>query len=74
MADREIEDLLFLLFMLVASDYVSELRPTTVLLFIHQVIYEHGEPWWNDIDRGKPKNSKKKLSQCHFVHHKSHMD
>jgi hypothetical protein len=21
-------------------------------LFIPQVIYEHGEPWWNDIDRG----------------------
>jgi hypothetical protein len=26
------------------------------------------------IDRGKPKNSTKNLSQCHFVHHKSHMD
>jgi hypothetical protein len=22
-------------------------------LFIPQVIYEHGKPWWNDIDRGK---------------------
>jgi hypothetical protein len=22
-------------------------------LFIPQVIYEHGEPWWNDINRGK---------------------
>jgi hypothetical protein len=29
------------------------------------------ELWWNDIDRVKPKNSKKNLSQCHFVHHKS---
>jgi hypothetical protein len=26
------------------------------------------------IDRVKPKNSEKNLSQCHFVHHKSHMD
>jgi hypothetical protein len=27
---------------------------------------------WTDIDRGKPKNSEKNLSQYHFVHHKSH--
>jgi hypothetical protein len=32
------------------------------------------EHWWNEIDRGKPKYSGKILSQCHFVHHKSHMD
>jgi hypothetical protein len=25
----------------------------------------------NDTDRGKPKNSAKNLTQCHFVHHKS---
>jgi hypothetical protein len=31
---------------------MSELRPPTGLLFITQVIYEHGEQWWNDIDRG----------------------
>jgi hypothetical protein len=44
------------------------------LFFIPQVIYEYGEPWWIDIDREKPKNSEKNLSQCHFFHHKSHMD
>jgi hypothetical protein len=32
------------------------------------MIYEHGEPLWNDIDRGKQKNSEKNLSQCHFVY------
>jgi hypothetical protein len=29
------------------------------LLFIPQMIYEYGEPQWNDIDRGKPKNLEK---------------
>jgi hypothetical protein len=38
------------------------------------MIYEFGERRWNDIDRGKPKKSEKNLSQCYFVHHKSHMD
>jgi hypothetical protein len=44
------------------------------LLFIPQMIYDYGEPWWNDTDRRKPKNSEKNLSQFFFVHHKSHMD
>jgi hypothetical protein len=33
------------------------------------MVYEYGELWWNDIGRGKPKNSKKNPLQCHFVHH-----
>jgi hypothetical protein len=32
-------------------DDVSELRQPLGLLYIPQVIYEYGEPWWNDIDR-----------------------
>jgi hypothetical protein len=34
-------------------DHISELRPPPGPLFIPQVIYEHEETWWNDIDRGK---------------------
>jgi hypothetical protein len=30
------------------------------------MIYESGEPWWNDINRRKPKNLEKDLSQCHL--------
>jgi hypothetical protein len=47
-----------------------ELRPPTALLLIPR-IYEYGEPRWNDIVRGQPKNSERNLSQFHFVHHKS---
>jgi hypothetical protein len=29
---------------------------------------------WNDTDREKSKYAEKNMSQCHFFHHKSHMD
>jgi hypothetical protein len=59
--------------MSMAWDNVSELRLLTDLLFIPQIKYEYGESRWNDSDRGKPNNSEKSVSQCHFVHHKSNM-
>jgi hypothetical protein len=55
-------------------DYVSELQPPTGLLFKPQVIHKHGEPWWNNTDRGKMKNSEKNLSLYNFIHHKSLMN
>jgi hypothetical protein len=45
--------LLFMLSMSMGWDYVSELWPPMGLLLIPQIIYEYGEPWWNDIDRKK---------------------
>jgi hypothetical protein len=41
--------------------------------FFYQVL-QVMEHQWIEIDRGKTDNSKKNLSQCHFVHHKPHMD
>jgi hypothetical protein len=42
-----------MMMMLMECDYVCGLQPTTDLLFILQVIYERGVPWWSDIDRVK---------------------
>jgi hypothetical protein len=55
---RHIENCFVTLLLLMAMG-CSELRPSTGLLFIPQVISEHGEPRWNDTDRGKPKNLEK---------------
>jgi hypothetical protein len=29
-------------------------------------MYEYGEPWWNDIDRGNLKHLEKTLLHCHL--------
>jgi hypothetical protein len=42
-----------------------------IIFFVLFLVMEHR---WNEIDREKPENSWKNLSQCHFVHYKSHMD
>jgi hypothetical protein len=39
--------------MLLEWDYFSKVRPPTGLSFIPKEMHEHGEPWWNDDDRGK---------------------
>jgi hypothetical protein len=46
----------------------------TGLLFIPQIIYEYGEPWWNDTGRGKTEELGEKPTPGQSVHHKSHMD
>jgi hypothetical protein len=35
---------------------------------------KNNQHWWNYIDSGKLVCSMKNLLQCHFVHHKPHMD
>jgi len=44
---------LLLLFMWMGRDYVFELGPPAGLLFTPKAIYESGDPWWNEVDRGK---------------------
>jgi hypothetical protein len=41
------------LMMMMGWDYMSGLWPPMGLLFIPQMTEEHGEPWWNDVNKGK---------------------
>jgi hypothetical protein len=68
--------IIIIIFHLVRFDGVRLCLQTVVTNgpIVHLPGDEYGEPRWNYIDRGKPKNSEKILLQCHFVHHKIHMD
>jgi hypothetical protein len=57
-------------------DYVyMELKPLTDPI-VHPPICTrvNMEQRWNVIERGKPKDSERNLSKCHFEHSKSNMD
>jgi hypothetical protein len=58
------------MFMSMGWDSVSEQHLPTDLLFIPQIIYKYEDTV--NINRGRPKNAEKNLSQCHFILHKSH--
>jgi hypothetical protein len=52
---------------------VSPNAATKELIVHPQMIYEYGAQQ-KDLDREKPKKAERKLSQCHFAHHKSYMN
>jgi hypothetical protein len=54
------------LFMSMGPDDVSELRPPTQLLFIPQVIYEYGQPRWNDTGKGNRRTPRKTCLSATF--------
>jgi hypothetical protein len=58
------------------GETVSLLNPAANGPIVHPPddIWMNVEQRWNHTDRGNPKDSQKILSQCHFVHHKTHVD
>jgi hypothetical protein len=53
------------------SSQASPVCPSGKKNTLMKVSREH---WWNNNGREKQKYSTKNLFQCHFVHHKSHID
>jgi hypothetical protein len=51
---------------------VPRLRPLVIMSNI--TVKRSKEQRWKVIERGQPKCSEKKLSQCHFVHYNSHIN
>ena len=58
--------------------YQTECRCDGISLLLVYIVQRqrqrNTEHWWNDADREKQIYWEKYLSQCHFVHHKSHTD
>jgi hypothetical protein len=58
-----------MMMMSMACNYVPHLWPPVGLFFIPQVIYELGEPWRYDVNRGKLLSSTRALWQSYQQSH-----
>jgi hypothetical protein len=61
-------------FMSIGWDDVSELRPPMGLLYIHQMIYEYGQPQWKGTDQVNPKKLREEPIIVPLFPPKCHMD
>jgi len=53
---------------------VPRLSPFVLLIKAAMKMKMSMDHWWNEAEKRKPNYWEKHLSQCHFVHHWSHMD
>jgi hypothetical protein len=54
--------------------YLQVPRLPPLVLMSNITVKRSKEQRWKVIERGQPKRSEKKLSQCHFVHYNSHIN